>query len=45
MAQHKRRVEELEREGKEMVASLRKQMESLEVAKDNELSRLKEIHG
>ena len=44
MAHYKGRVEELVREGKEMAVSLRKRMESLEVVKDNELSRLKEIH-
>ena len=41
----KGRMEETERAGKEMAASLRKQLESLEEAKNNELARIKEIHG
>ena len=45
IAQQKGRVEEIERAGKEMAASLRKQLESLEVAKNSDLARIKEIHG
>ena len=44
MAHYKGQVEELLRKGKEMAALLRRQMESLEVGKKNELSSLKEIH-
>ena len=45
IAQQKGKVEEMERAGKEMAASLREQLESLEVAKNGELARIKEIHG
>ena len=45
VAQQKGQAEEIERGGKEVAASLRKQLESLEVAKNNELARMKEIHG
>ena len=43
MAHHEGPVKELEREGKKTTASIRMQMESLALGKDNDLSRVKEI--
>ena len=45
VAQQNGRMEEVERGGKELAASLRKQLESLEVTKNSEMDRIKEIHG
>lgn len=45
MDKQKERAEDAEREGREIASSLRKQLESLEVARSSELARLKEVHG